>query len=619
MVLLLSQVFVSTAKTTSTDDRLVLIREGFRDGLFELVKPEAKAFLRETPKHAAAGEVHMILGSIASAGGRTDEAEKHFTQAGQSPDTTIRGHAAYQLARLQWSLKKYGAAAENFEASLSDIVDPAMAADALLWCGLSWYHAGDFSTSAEFFTRHFNDFDPIQSISARYYRGMSHFKLDRFPEAELDLITVYNLETEPLSRQAAFTLAVMAFQENNDDKADLWASRVQSGDFLKDALYIRARAAYRRGAWSDSYCCFNALVSSESGDDQFRETMGFYKTMCKCRGEYPDNPAWWQYLIEFLIAYPNSEFKGEILNELLTAETLPEGVVDFISRGFEWDPKYSTIISQLYMNAENPDESLTWMIRALVSDEIKELDLTKRLTVARLLQLSGDLQGALEELENLPDETGADDSPITLIIQRANLIFKAGNFERAAALYQQIIVRDAKENPDQSVICSHGILFWLAESYYRQEQWQLAQSVFQRFSDSCENDSKRRTTTLKRLIMCAYHQQDWDRLKTTGEYFIENYPNTDDGPEILFILGLAHANLGEYSQALIILGKALDCNTDSAYVESIKETMREIDRAVESMSPDSGHGNEPVQELHNSSHEQITPAAKSIDEVKFNE
>ncbi len=575
IILMLIGMAIFPIRAGEIDDQLLIIREGYKDGLDEIVKSEARAFLKNYDSHQAAGEVALILGLILHKTGNIDEAKPKLVKAANSKDLSISTYANYILGQIEWNQKDYKNAASRFEMTSQNSLELDLATEATYWAALSYFHAEKPDECIRFFTSGLDHFSTDQLIKALYYRGLAFYQIQRYSDAISDLETVHSNGNPDFSSEAASQLAAIAFDQANYDLADLWAHRsLQLNPDTGKSDMIRGQIYFIKKNWSVSAEWFRAAASATMFSEEQRNEAEYLGAISQMHHFRQLQTEWWNPLVAYLTKYPSTKHQHEILT-LLSQDALPSlplNVIEYIASGFQWNPTQDCVsLSRLFMKAKSPDQALLWMVRHYMTSTQSSLTSEEMLFVVEMLTQSGDMEKALSELENFHAQEDHSETTSAMDLQKASLFFHTGQYEKAAGIYQQLIV-EFPENKEKSTL-----LFWLAESYYRMEKWSLATGVFEQYLESASFSSELLELSIRRLILCHARLLEWDDTLKISERYIAEYNQNEHVGEVLYIMGAAAANIENYDQALDVLSKSLDHVTDPGMIEKIKSTMRQVE------------------------------------------
>jgi tetratricopeptide (TPR) repeat protein len=569
-------------------DRLLMIKGGYKDGLMELVRSEAAAFLEHSPNHPEAPEVALILGLIEKKSGQNSLAVKHLNSALKSPDHHITGQAAYELGCMSWTEKKYDTAAVMFGKAGRLATDSTLRTQSRLWEGISLYHADQPDAAVEVFDRFIRDEDGVLTPKAFYFRGLSYLETDHFAKGAEDFEKVFTFTDKDLKLNAALAAARSAIQADDLDTADYWCSRALRLGQNGQLYYLRGQIAFKLQRWQAAASC----LSKESIallEDTDKKDAAYLLAVSRKRDLVHQNADWWVPLLDYVSHYDTR--RNEIIRELMnvSAAPLPEHVVDYIvSACGTTESEMGDLIANAYLQAGAPSKALHWVTRMLFAADSADPTPMLRLAVVKMMQLAGDSDEAIDELNNLIKMEVQSSDTGTLTVQ-ADLLFQAERYDQAAALYLEWMI----SQPESTQI--GRIKFWLGESYYRLHRWRLAVRAFEAAELDDSTPDMYREVAVRRLLLCQFNLFDWPGMIETSHRYIDQYDREEFAAEVLFYQGLAHANLGNFDAALNVLSSSLDRMEEAEYLEIIKETIRRIENLREEWDP--GDNKNPIANL----------------------
>ncbi|MBN1354707.1 tetratricopeptide repeat protein [bacterium] len=561
------------SEESQENDRLLIIKEGFRDGLTGIVRREAEVFLRDAPDHPEAGEVALILGIIEKGVSNAVHAKECLLKAYSSGNDEVSGHAAYEMAGLFWSLGQYDDASAWFNRASLKSGDAGHRNLCGLWEGISLFQAGKPERAVIVFDG-IETSVPGELVSRLlYYRGLSRLAIGDIQQGLNDLDVLYRRPSASLKLSAALAAVQNALERNLIDVADLWCTRALQSGYSGKIQNLRGEIAFRQGNWQQAAACFAGALASGDLDERQLEEAAYFNAVSRSRVLRSSEPDWWEPLLEYVTEYPDTVRYGEILGELAGGESMriPEIVIDYILEDrFPPDPEIYDLIANLYLNSGVPHKAFHWIARSLTRSENLDPGLPLRLAMVQMMQLTGDREAALEELGRLPEIDSGDREHDDLILQ-ADLLFRSDSYEHAASLYQEfLIVKPEAPNRGE-------ITFWLGESYFRVRQWSLAEKVFLAVSRDTDAPLKFRELGDRRRVLCFFNLEDWPALVDAVENYLDRYGESPLTGEMKFYEGLALANSGRPEDALAALGESLDRMSEPEYLDIIKQTMRRIE------------------------------------------
>jgi len=565
------------------DDRLLLIREGYRDGLDTLVRDEADSFMAASPHHPAVPEVALILGMIEKKAGRYRKAERVLNIASQSTDPELEAKATYELARLYHQQKKYDLAAQWFDRTLEINAGDAYTDPATYWRAISYYMSNNYHAAIQALSINLSSYTTFQNLERLYFRGLSYLAVDQYERAVLDLDLVYKHAPEDYRFESALAASRFCLDKKQFDDADLWLYKTLKIRETGTVLLMRSRLKFSQDLWADAAGCYRAAASMQDMTDLDVKLACYRAALCEARSQKTHIPNWWQPLVDFIFLYPDTNFVSKILNEIDTNAQfpIPATAIDVLLDGIEVDVNTDgRLLAGLYLQAGRADKAMYWLTRSMIKSKTFDPDPMDRITAANILQALNEPGAALNELNGLLETIESEKNNDHSLLE-ANLLFQSGEFESAAAIYQQWLT----ENSDSNIRTK--ILFWMGECYFRLEKWHLAAGTFSAYQEINSEVNEYLESAERRLLISYFHLNNWQGVIESCDRYLAQFTDSDHIGEVLFRQGLAYANTGLYDQAMSKLGTALDRITDPEYLESIKDAMRQIDAARKNLeNPD---------------------------------
>jgi hypothetical protein len=581
ITILLGSCFLCSNRTfsRSLDDSLLIIRGGFEDGLYDLAASEALSFISRGKNHSALGEVYLILGYIEKHNGMHEKAYDYFVDATVSESSEIRLQGFYEAANVAWLQNKYSDAADNFKAVTEQDSHSEMTVQSRYWLVVSLYRAGRFTdliTSATDALEKEYNLSADQLIQVLYCRGKAFYYEKRFDEALTDLESVYATATRNLADDAAMTLANIHLELKRIKLADYWAQKRLEYGYSRQAHMIR----YRHSAEHDNYFCARrhlvaiANHTTTPVDDKHHLLMkaALYEAEILVAAE----KAWWIPLIDYCQTYPDSRYLKAFPAEMVRlneTQLMPAEFVNYTANIINWNPfEHGLHLAQLFLGAEEYSQALYWLVKHFSENDGKVPEPVDRLLFARLMAALGDQESASRELVGLDLASDSGLTNVGSVFEQADFFMKAGMYQRAAALYQQITVTPDIESEDRQMA-----MFYLANAWFQLDEWVLSGDIFKRFV-SAYPDARRPVfeASMRRLSLSMLYSENWAELLEATEGYLKHFSETDYTGEMYYLKGLSEANLGKTDRALQSLGVALDLLSETELIESVKDAIKRL-------------------------------------------
>lgn len=579
-ILVLGCLAGAVSRAGELDDQLRLIRGSYEDGLYDIAASEARAFLKTAGPHPARGEIHLILGFIAARNGRNAAALQHFKDATRSdaPDIRLRGY--YEAAGTAWRMSNFAEAAQNYQAILDENRGGPMARNAQYWLVLSLYRAERYSAVADTVDRLLSGDHELtgdQIVHVVFCRGNALYHLDQMDAARRDMLTVYDSETRGLSGDAAMVLARIAVAASDLRTADLWAIRRLDIGYDSHAHTIRSMFSMENNDWHGVLYHLTAAARDDSLDPETvaglqREAAAAEAQILADVSEY-----WWVPVFKWFSDHPESMGHEALLSKCsdwASAQPLPAVLIGYLGSLLPDDAGHLGLyMARICLASGDNNAALGWLLKYYIATE-QDPDPGSRLLLARLLTAAGDTETAAAELTrletSLADVTG--DWPLTM--QRADLYYQSGMYQKAAALYQDILTGDGVSDT-----MKQKAMYQLGESYFQMEKWILAGGVFRRYAETWpDTNATGSEIVARRIVLAEVYATRWIEAFQAADRYITDFPETDFTGEMYYLKGLSEANLGRWDAAARSLGQALDRMDDAEHVETVKQTIREVNR-----------------------------------------
>ena len=587
---------------SDVDERVIFIREGFKDGLDDMVRDEAVRFLKEYGQSEAKGEVSLILGILEKRRKSFKSAIRHLRTAAADPDQEISGQASYELAALFWKMQDYKNAAIWFEKAEEFPRNHQSIIRVKYWAGLSLFKTGSWEPAISAFNDSILELSGEDLWSVLYYRAVCFFNLKQIDLGLTDLETLYFEGSDEWKLQAGRKAINVLLKMSDDPLLDLWCSRLALVDNGSRPDVIRGNLAFKNKNWRRAQCFYTSAIKKKELSDPEVDSCKLLAAISQCRFEKEAGGKWWFGLMNFIAQNPANPHLDQIIGELSNPEGLPVPVeaIDYLTAGTDWSRgKLSRLVSNLYLKANDSNNALYWITWNLSHEKGLSLSKENRIALVKILQAAGDTTTALHELDTFSGMDSGNDVSAEETLLKADLLFQSEQFTQAAALYQQYVI----EHPESSF----KTMFWLGESYYRIENWTFAVSAFSAVLNRPDISPEYRENTLRRILLSYFNLMDWNGCIVTAKTYLKEFKDSEAAGEVLFRKGLAEANSGQYDPATISLSQALDRIKNPEYVENIKKAMRQIQDARSSEQQPAGDENLNPDELIFSTEETLVP------------
>ena len=109
------------------------------------------------------------------------------------------------------------------------------------------------------------------------------------------------------------------------------------------------------------------------------------------------------------------------------------------------------------------------------------------------------------------------------------------------------------------------------------EEWMLSVDVFSRFvADYPDSSGQEKEAAQRRIALSYIYATSWSSAEKAITIYLNQFPETEYAGEMYYLMGLAEANQDKPEAALESLGLALDRLDDSLFVDTVKDTIRQI-------------------------------------------
>ncbi len=572
--LLLSLFHTGSVRSVGSEDRLVLIREGFRDGLLDTVRQEAELYLNENASSAAAPEVHLILAFLDLKANNSKSAKSHLKNALKG-EKSISSRAAYELGRLSWSSGDYSGASDMFAQAAADSPDSTMRTEAVYWRGRALFMAGDCVRAAAVFQAETANFVDERRNHIRYMTARCAYNAKNYTVAREHLTELIQSPDLPgdWELDAWTMLAYIDYSDRKLDDAARWIERAIQMKADPQNVLFRIRLAIQAQDWQCAQAwCRRARQDLDTGEVQQMDEILMLEALATSRLlDAWSRPDWSMPLIARLEQAAPTE-SATLLTELLASHRTPLApeTARFAAELKQHDPKTCGLfVAELYRQAGDADLALHWVLRSLQARGEPRPDPALESLMIQLLAMSGDADSAAAMLDTASLSDNPSASPDAQL-EQVHITFRKGDFIRAIAEYQTWLVA----NPDSSR--SGEAAFWLGEACMRADDIPNAVTAFERVLDHATEGSKLSGSALYRLIECLVKQENWAGIVERFEESRERTATHPKRAEILFYVGYAEARLGRFEQSLMHLGESIDAHPDEAIVTQAKDLIIRI-------------------------------------------
>lgn len=573
------------AHGATADDRLMMIREGFRDGLNDTVRQEAELYLKEHSADKNAAEVHLILGFLNLKSQLAKPARSHFKDALKG-EKAVASRASYELARLAWTAGDYPEAAERFHQTEMDGQDEKLRSLACFWRGRSLYMAGDCAKAVTVFKQPNPGFSADETRYGHYISARCAYLSKDYPAARSQIQTLINDANLPseLHRDCLVMLAYIDFNKQKYDDSARWIEQAIHASPDTDSLLFRSRLAIHASDWNGAVCWCDETLKQLKAKDPARQEILHLRALSASRAkESAGFEDWYVPLLERLLETTIDESET-ILEELISqhANPLPPAVASYVTQLEGFDPsKTGLLLAELSKIAGDPDGALNWIIRYLRARKLTQPPPELQTAVIQLLAMSGDSETAARLLELSPQQGSSVKPSANWQLEQAHIHLRKGDAIRAAAEYQSWLV----EYPDSPLAADAA--YWLGEACVRMGQRPNAISAFERVLDGANVERSAQTElALLKLIECYVAEENWDAISGRLQRMNDLIQTHPDRADLLFYLGYAHARLGKFELALDNLGHAIDAHPREEIAQQAKDLIIRIQTDINGKETD---------------------------------
>ncbi len=466
----------------------------------------------------------------------------------------------FQLDRFDESILHYQYIIDNYDHyKESEYYD-----DALLGGGWNAYLLEDYTQSQKYLRLLVEEY-PKSSL---YQEGMHKLGRVYFEQEEYrQTIDIYEelLEMDSLQYDVSeihYFLGQSYFWIENYSKAkELLADIIENDpdfDFIDETKYFYSFSLFREERYDEALEVLEELSSSEKSAirEEARYLLG--RTLLELK-EYDRVITVNQSLLKTDI---NDDMRERVLFDLglsYSRKGSDEDAALYFRRVVNEYPerelaRLSRIeLAQSYYNLGEYQDVLTVLENI---DSREALDI--KIDSARKLNEENLLLSLYEELrEKYPDESLSLEEHFSL----AKSQFEEEEYQDAIDTFKLM------ENMESSEEMSSEINYWQGLSYYRLEEYQLANDYFQRnYSFVGEEDD----IIIRSLYMLAetyYQQKDYAQAIDFFEKFLENYDSHSLAEHVYYSIGWSYLNIEDYSDALSVFASFEESYPDSKFLE----------------------------------------------------
>ena len=368
--------------------------------------------------------------------------------------------------------------------------------------------------------------------------------VDKHAEQEITWATLYYMaetafnakQMEPA--QTWFSLlseqGYSAEYREHGDNGLFWVANEQGRPHLAGALFERLRENYP----ASSRTCDAAMVHAKSleAEEQFEQAAEIYELVHQDFADSPLAPlavVRHAYNLHKMGGQQNLESAQHILQEYIRQSGSPKGVDEAIY-----------MLAWICLDRDLNSESLSWFETLLQQypESAFWVDSAYRVATAMVEQ------DRLSEAGQLLSRVLAKDLQPTV---KSSVLYLQGQI--AAKQKDWVLVTDSMEQllactGDANVVAKAR--YWLAESLYRQEKYEIAEGIFQDLTEEeIGGDPALRPWIHLRLAQCLVHLEHWNQVLKIANRCLQEESGFEAVYEFEFLVGRALSALGKLDDA----------------------------------------------------------------------
>jgi TolA-binding protein len=512
------------------------------------------AFLKLAPTHEFARQVQFIRAELLRDTKKLPEAAEAFQQLAQNPAEPLRDEALFWWAEVVYQQGRYSEAMTLYQRLVTEYPQSARVHASLYgwgWTALQEHQCATAVSPWEQLLQRDAAFP--QALSMHYQLGVCYVQLEQPAKAREHLQQVVDSgESPPYFQDALSRLAAVAFSQRDYAEAIRLYTRALSLASQEEA----SRLQYLLGEAYAALEKYDAALEHWQQVHSGPQTAALYaQALYRIGSHYVQQRAWekalpilrqlWESFpafserstvaMQLVQAYSASKRCLEALDvyDALIANTSAPGeqrlsrvakalclfelgrpaeVIETLSplvgetASVPAQPRELYMLGQAYMQLHQYDQACTILSLLYQRFPSDALTAAAEPSLAFVLEHAGRQGEALAVWKAyLRRGEGSNQENLSQFqLHAGRLAFQAGQF--AEALDYLAPVRESVMGP-----LAAEALFWSAEVYFRQQQWDLAYQVYQELLDRHIAEQQWSTLARLRLGMIYEQQQEWER------------------------------------------------------------------------------------------------------------
>ena len=488
---------------------------------------------------------HFELGLVFGKAQKLELATEHLLQVRErAPQFSL---SRMEAARAYVGLAEFDRALRVLEAGLEIAENEGERAQFSYLIGKAWIGKGQFDQAVDAFSQTIETTpDPMLREIARYDRGTSYSRLQRYAEAALDLQALVNSENERIRGPAQKMLGMAYLRMNKQQEA-------------LDS-YTRLAAASEDAAERVEYMVLILELYLELEEYDLAIDMGEQVLQLDFEDDKQNREYWIEEQVYYLIA--ESEQRSGLFEEAIS--TYSEGLRRYPDSFYSPDMAYA--LGTLYFQQDRLDEAAVTLTDFVsrFSDSPNLLYGYYYLGYAhfslREFDHSRDIFKDL--VEKFPDSAVAPEA----MMRAAESAFNLGAFDEVAELYRTMLAA----YPDSQF--GDEATYNLAWAFYEAQNEEAFVAGLGRLVSTFP-DSEFAPDARFTLGDYFFNKEEYSKALTEYEYVLSNYGDSKIASEVPGVLQNVREIIayGEYEQAMVLFSEALSLWKEAETATAVKK------------------------------------------------
>ncbi len=490
--------------------------------------------LQDFPKSPLVNDAKFGRGRALEAQKRNGDAIQQYQELASDKSNPRAAEAQFQIGSLEFAAQHFQESAAAYRSLLQDFPTSPLAVAARLNAGYALFQAGEFAQAAAQFAE--SQKDPANAATAGYWRGLSLKSQGDFAQAaEVFAKIAKEADEGPLAESIQFQRAICARQMNEPAVArDLFikgSERWPQGEFADDSLHAAAELAVDAGDLPLATKLLERFARDYSGSGlrlHYELLLGRVELAKGSAAEkeraananQPPDPAKNSHFLQ-----AGKRFESVLQESMVERTKLLARYYLALTRQLQTQPDDGLKVIAPVVAAVDRDGAKSDFGEALVVQSECEIALKQfapaQVAAAKYLELfptgrqvpralaalalsaaqNGDSPAALAALDRLVERHRANPATPATLLQIAELAEQKNDWPAAAKIYTTLI--DVSEGTDNQAFAIRG----LAWSQFKQNEYKPAAEQFGRVV--------RQFPQHKLVSECAYYQAE--SLREAGE------------------------------------------------------------------------------------------------------